>query len=169
MLLGEMATSRGPNKAGNSSSKFTASRREKYLAILRDTGEPATARDEVGICYGTIVEHRRKTPGFRDDEEESLRQYRATIGKEIHRRAIEGVDEPVFYLGEVAGYVRKYSDRLLIEHAKRHVPEYREKIKIDQTGTLTVGMADLGSLSEESRNDLRRILEREKVNGGEEE
>lgn len=160
---------RGTNRPGTSGGIFTEAKRKTYLDVLRETGEAALARDEVGVCHTTVANARRKVADFRPLEEESLRQYRAKIGAEIHRRGITGVKEPVYHLGKVVGWILKYSDRLLIEHARRHVEEYREKIKVDQTttGTLAVGLADLKALSPESREDLRRILERE--GGGEEE
>lgn len=33
--------------------------------------------------------------------------------QEAHRRAVDGIDEPVFYKGDECGHIRRYSDRLL--------------------------------------------------------
>ncbi|MDD5338467.1 MAG: hypothetical protein PHG35_03525 [Dehalococcoidales bacterium] len=50
---------------------------------------------------------------------------------EAHRRAYTGVDEPVYYKGQVCGVVRKYSDTLLIVLLKANDPEkYRERAEI---------------------------------------
>jgi len=58
---------------------------------------------------------------------------------EMHRRAIEGTEEPVFHQGEQCGTVRKYSDTLAIFLAKAHDPEkYRENSKIELAGHLAV-------------------------------
>ncbi len=47
---------------------------------------------------------------------------------EARRRAVEGIEEPVFYKGEVCGTIRKYSDTLLIFLLKGVRPEkYRER------------------------------------------
>lgn len=52
------------------------------------------------------------------------------IEAEIRRRAIEGVDEPVFQGGRLVGTVRKFSDTLLIFMAKGAMPEkYRERFE----------------------------------------
>ena len=52
---------------------------------------------------------------------------------EARRRAAIGVDEPVFYKGEVVGHIRKYSDTLLMFLLKAHWPEkFRENVSIDQ-------------------------------------
>ncbi|WP_254240927.1 terminase [Achromobacter insolitus] len=60
----------------------------------------------------------------------------ATLGleDEARRRAQEGVDEPVFYLGSQCGTVRKYSDTLLIFLLKAHDHKYREKTGLELTG-----------------------------------
>jgi hypothetical protein len=50
---------------------------------------------------------------------------------EARRRATEGVEEPVYYKGEVVGTIQKYSDTLLIFLLKGALPEiYRERYEI---------------------------------------
>ncbi len=54
---------------------------------------------------------------------------------EARRRAVEGVDEPVFYHGEVCGTIRKYSDTLLIFLLKGARPDkFRDNATIRHTG-----------------------------------
>ncbi len=54
---------------------------------------------------------------------------------EARRRAVEGVNEPVFYHGEVCGTVRKYSDTLLIFLLKGARPDkFRDNATIRHTG-----------------------------------
>jgi hypothetical protein len=55
--------------------------------------------------------------------------------QEADRRAIEGVDEPVFHKGTVVGHIRKYSDTLLIFRLKALAPaKYRETIRQEHSG-----------------------------------
>lgn len=57
------------------------------------------------------------------------------VRAEIHRRAVEGWDEPVFYKGRATGSIRKFSDTLLIFRAKALMPdEYRERQAIEHSG-----------------------------------
>ena len=96
-------------------------------------------------------------------EQEAMRLYRAKLAKELDRRGFRGFEEPIYWQGEVVGYVRKYDSKLALAHIRRHDPRYRENVKIDQTTVAaTLPLEDLGKLSKESREDLRRILEREK-------
>lgn len=49
---------------------------------------------------------------------------------EVHRRAVEGWDEPVYQGGKRVGTIRKYSDRLLELRVKALRPDkYRERIE----------------------------------------
>ena len=51
------------------------------------------------------------------------------LDAEINRRAIEGVDHPVIYKGEITTTYKEYSDNLLMFRAKRLDPEYRDNPK----------------------------------------
>ncbi len=60
---------------------------------------------------------------------------------EARRRAVDGVEESVFYQGEQVSTVRRYSDTLLIFMLKARRPEtYRERSDINSTiqGGITV-------------------------------
>lgn len=48
------------------------------------------------------------------------------IEAEIIRRGVKGYKEPIIYQGQVTGYVRRYSDNLLMFLAKRRDPLYRD-------------------------------------------
>ena len=134
-----------------------------YLNVLEETGEHVIARREVGVSHATVNAARKKDKDFFEAEAEALRVYRAKLAMEINRRGFKGWDEPVYYLGKEVGYVRKYSDRLAELHIKRHCPEYRDRVQVDQTNVnADLPMKDLSKLSKESRADLRKILQRER-------
>lgn len=44
-----------------------------------------------------------------------------------YTRAVEGVQEPVYQRGELAGYITKYSDPLLIKMMQARIPAYAHK------------------------------------------
>ena len=83
---------------------------------------------------------------------------------------MEGVERPVTVAGKKE-VVREYSDRLLIELAKAHIPEYRPSFRVDQTtehaGSLAPE-ADLRKLSPRGQDLLRQLLEIEIVDDEEE-
>lgn len=80
--------------------------------------------------------HRTSWYGLRDRDETFAAAWAAAaaqgevvrndvIRDEIRRRAIDGVDEPVYYQGNVVGHVRRYSDTVLLAMANAHLPDYR--------------------------------------------
>lgn len=152
---------RGKQKAGTLGTNFTEERRQRYLDELQEHGEPALARREVGITAEAVRQHRKKTKGFAEAEEEAMRVYRAGLALEIHRRGVEGVQEPIYWQGMVVGWVTKYSDRLLELHAKRHIPEYRDKFTVTNEHSGTIGLlSDLSGLPADVRRDLKKVLKK---------
>lgn len=150
-----------PNRPGVITRQFTRERKEAYLEELARTGEIQRSCDFVGVSRGSLNAHRSKDEWLREQELVALERYRAVVHTEIHRRAIEGVDEPVYHGSQLVGYKRRYSDQLLLAHAKRHSPsEYGDRLKVDQTTRTEDHLGtELGKLSPESRELLRRILE----------
>lgn len=55
----------------------------------------------------------------------SLR-YQETLDVEIDRRAVDGIDKPVYYKGEKVDTVKEYSDNLLMFLRKKLDPSYRD-------------------------------------------
>ncbi len=57
------------------------------------------------------------------------------LEEEARRRAVEGVDEPVFYKGKKCGAIRRYSDSLLIFLLKGVRPEkFKERSSTELSG-----------------------------------
>lgn len=156
---------RGATSPGVLGTRFDAKRKAVYLRELERTGEAAEARRIAGgVSSQTVSRHRKSDADFAAAEVESMERYAAGLGMEIHRRGYVGVEEPVFYKGEKVATVTRYSDALALAHARRHIPEYRDKVTVDQTtrleGSPLAALAgDLASLQPESRDLLRKILE----------
>ncbi len=113
--------------------KFTEDRWEIFLQAFAKTGLVNKSAWAADVVPSTITQTRKKHPEFEEMFQLALSDYRESIEQEIHRRAIEGWDEPVYQKGELVGTVRRYSDRMLELKAKRHIAEYRDKVTVDQT------------------------------------
>jgi hypothetical protein len=121
--------------------KFTKKKRERFLELLRETGLVAKSAAAVGIAKVTIDRYRKKDKEFGEAVVQAIEEYRDKLEAELTRRAVEGVETPVFGnlgpglgTGEV-GHVRKYSDKLLLELVKKHIPGFRDKIEVDANVT----------------------------------
>lgn len=111
---------------------------DAFIAAYVEKGTIKAACDHAGINRSTFYDWQEKdeTFSFRFKQAETL--YNETLRDEIHRRAIEGWEEPLASAGKLLGTVRKFSDTLLIFHAKMRMPEYREKTQVEVTGKVDV-------------------------------
>ena len=107
--------------------------KQLFLDTLRGTGNVRLSARNANVTRQVVYRARDRSAKFRADWDEALEEARELLEAEARRRAAIGVDEPVFYKGEVVGHIRKYSDTLLMFLLKAHWPEkFRENVSIDQ-------------------------------------
>ena len=149
---------------------LTAARKQRFLEELASHGIVARAAraaspNSVGFCVSTFRDARNRDPDFAAEWDEAMDQARGAVEAELHRRAVEGWEEPIYggkFKERVVGTTRKYSDRLLELRAKALLPEYREHRKVEMAGGLemrkkpTIG---LDRLPRQLRSQVRALLE----------
>lgn len=96
---------------------------DEFLAAVETTGSVTAACKLVGLGRRTVYEWKEADPVFAARMEAAQDRGTDALEDEAVRRAVEGVDEPVFYQGAVAGYVRRYSDTLLMFTLKGRRPD----------------------------------------------
>ena len=115
--------------------KFGDEGKAKFLEVYAETGLFTYAAGCAGVSYKCVQEHLKKDPIFGEAFELAKKAYGDLLQKEIHRRAVEGVESPIINYRDncvVPGVKeRKFSDKLLELHVKRHVPEYRDRLAIE--------------------------------------
>lgn len=123
-----------------------------YLAHIRATGRKAQAAEKIGLTGQTVVAFAKLSPEFAAKLEHALALYYERLEEEIDRRGREGYEEEVFDKdGNQSGVRTRYSDRLLLEHARRHIAEYKEKVQNDVNlsgGVLVIGSGEKKTPSE---------------------
>lgn len=87
-----------------------------------------------GVSRQAVYQWLEKDEDFAFAFNQAKEEAKDTIRAEIYRRGIEGWDEDVYQLAKFAGTVRKYSDTLLIFHAKALMSEYRDKQQVEHSG-----------------------------------
>jgi hypothetical protein len=106
---------------------------EKEAAFLETLAESAnvTKSCEInGIARRSAYEWREKDPDFAKRWDEAINLGVDALEDEAVRRGRDGVDEPVFYQGQVCGMIRRYSDTMLIVSLKARRPEkYSERFQ----------------------------------------
>jgi hypothetical protein len=98
-----------------------------FIEALCRYGVVQYACDAVGIHRSTAYELRKDDEAFQRAWDEACQVAADALEQEAWRRAVEGVDEPVFQGGERVGSVRRYSDTLLMFLLRARRPEtFRE-------------------------------------------
>lgn len=112
--------------------KLTQKKKGEFLEVLADTANVSRAAKAVGISRRHAYTVRSENLDFATAWDEAVNIAIDTLEQEARRRAYQGVDEPVFYQGNEVGYVRKYSDTLLMFLLKGNRPE-KYKDRMDMT------------------------------------
>jgi hypothetical protein len=84
-----------------------------YLGFLRACPAPRMAREAAGVSSGSVANWRRQIEGFAALEREAVQDAKDTLLASAYNRAVHGVLKPVFQLGNLVGYEREYSDKLM--------------------------------------------------------
>lgn len=134
-------------------------------AHLAETGVKYKSCEAGGFRYETVRQaiHKETAAGNGEWQELwdlSLEHFRESLIKEARSRAVDGWKEPLFYKGELQGYVRKKSDRLLELLMRGHIPEvYRDNVNVSGGLDLTGGGLDIFSeLSLDAKKRIRDIM-----------
>lgn len=110
---------------------FTPERKEMFLKQVSLCGQIVASCRAIGVAPATVKNHRAADNVFDQRVKDAVDLYRDWIDAEIRRRGFEGVEKPVFYQGQVVGWIKEFSDQLALAHAKAHDPRYRERSQLD--------------------------------------
>jgi hypothetical protein len=138
---------------------------ERFLGCVAETANIKAACKLVKVGRRTVYHRKKADPVFAQDLAEALEDAADRLEREAWRRAVEGVERPVFGSGgkgvgtvEV-GTVREYSDTLLIFLLKAHRPEkFRDRHEVRHAGRVETGDKwDLTKLSDEQLVQLEEL------------
>lgn len=120
--VGKKLGSTTPNMALDSIRKdiFLAELRRHGIVVAAARAASPHAADSAASSFYNL---RRMDPEFAAAWADALQEACGSVEMEIHRRAVEGWEEPVYQKGELVGTVTKYSDRLLELRARGLMPE----------------------------------------------
>jgi hypothetical protein len=118
----------------NSTPKKGLSKKAKQRLFLEAYAEHANvilSAHAAGVDRTTVYKWLEHDEDFSFAFNQAKEDAKDVLRAEIYRRGKEGWDESVYEAGVLMKTVRKYSDTLLIFHAKMLMPEYRDKQQID--------------------------------------
>lgn len=123
-----------------------------FLATLATTGNVSAAARAAGVSRQAAYHRRSNDRDFRAAWDDALEEGVDALEAEARRRALEGVEEPVFHAGAQCGTVRRFSDALMVVLLRAHRPhKFSEKHRVDVK-------AEVVHRDEEPEGDLDDIL-----------
>jgi len=90
-------------------------RQRKFLAVFSMCGNIAQSCRQLRIGRVMPFDWQKKNPVFKKAFQQAREEAADRLEEEARRRAVDGVTEPVFYLGQQVGEIRKFSDGLLVK------------------------------------------------------
>ncbi len=118
---------------------LAAPERRAFIDALATTGNVIRACEMAGVDRRAVYRLRASDEAFAASWAEAQELGVDALEDEATRRAHEGVDEPVYYQGEVCGHVRRYSDGLLQFLLKARRPErFKDRISNEHSGSMTL-------------------------------
>ena len=102
-----------------SQTQFDLAAQTVFLEALATFGSVRSASRKAGHSHQSAYRMRRSSRPFRRAWDAAMLVAREGAAGELAERALNGVEEPVFYHGEEVGKRRRYSDRLLLAHLGR--------------------------------------------------
>lgn len=140
----------------------------EFLSVLARTANVSAASRSAGITRTRLYERRLKCEAFAAAWQAALEEALDDLEGELRRRAMDGVEKPIFYGGKQCGIQKNYSDNLgmfLLKARRREIfadsargggaPEAppstlaREAL-IDKLGTIRDNLSDVAG--EPARN-----------------
>jgi hypothetical protein len=101
-----------------------------FLRAYEQVGGVQRAAVNCGLSRAIHAKWKRESDEYRAAFNDLKVEVLEELEAEAHRRALHGVDEPVFHQGRICGHIRKYSDTLLIFLLKGNNPKkYRDQFK----------------------------------------
>lgn len=156
--MSENATKPSASERANAIGNRITTTQQKILAEFRVCGILSMACRTAGAGrsthYTAMTNSQAYRVAFGDAQEEAADR----IEQEAYRRAVEGVEEPVFYQGNVCGVIRKYSDQLLVRLLAARKPREYGTHRAEITGK--DGQA-LGAQPNEPEHDWSRLTDDE--------
>ena len=103
-----------PPRMVSSATMVAEKKKYIFLTVLAKTGRVKKAAQAAGYADTTVMNQlRKKDPEFAAAWDAAIEASNDVLEDEAIRRAVDGVEKPITYRGEITGYEKVYSDGLL--------------------------------------------------------
>lgn len=112
-------------------SKLTPKKQAAFLDVLANGGTVKAGAATVGVARQSLYQARGACREFREAWDAAIEEGTEVLEAEAFRRAVTGVERPIYSRGEIVDTVHEYSDTLLIFLLKSRDPKkYRDSLKV---------------------------------------
>lgn len=115
-----------------------ATMKARFLLLYAQTGlvnktcEALVFPDGGHVTRAHIQRWIASDAGFAQRYTDARVSFGESLEQEAHRRAVIGIEKPVYYRGEEVGTVTEFSDQLLVTLLKANLPDkYRERVDLN--------------------------------------
>lgn len=137
--------------------KLRHPKKRAFLAALAECGNITHAAESAKIRRQTVYEWKDADPAFAAAMEVAQETAGDRLEQEARRRAVTGTLKPVFYKGDECGYIREYSDTLLIALLNANKPEkfkFRSSHELTGKGGGPIEVRDYANLNDSELDQL---------------
>lgn len=144
---------------------WTAERKTRFLDHLSVKGNVRAACKRVSMSREAAYRQRRRDPLFARGWAAAMVQARENGAEVLADRAIDGVEEEIYYRGELVGTRRRYDSRLLLAHVARLDKVADERAAVEDAARFDELLALIAGeqVPEDLRGDDLFPLDRESV------
>ena len=108
---------------------------EKFFEVLSETANVTKACEAANVNRISAYDRKRFDKEFHEKWERAYALGYDKLEESAQRRAFEGCTKPVFYKGEICGYILEYSDALTALLLKGRKPEiFRDRTEVTMNG-----------------------------------
>lgn len=138
----------------------TTAAQARFLDAFVECGGNLTAAAEAAeVGRRTVYTWRAADAAFRAALEVAEEEAIERLEREVFRRAIDGVEEPVHYQGRQVSTVRRFSDTLLLALLRRRSLEWRASSGVPTSVSTLNVVTQVNVGAEQAQDRARQILE----------
>lgn len=138
--------------------EITDQKKKAFLAAYAHTGRITRAAEAAQMNWRSHYNWLRDDPVYLAAFAEAQRMSGDFLEEEAIRRAMEGIQKPIFYKGEHVDNETVYSDTLLIVALKGAKPDkYRENATVKHEGEIVLAVEDRTRQANDRIARLRRV------------
>ncbi len=149
--------------------KFTPEKIDEFLEQLGTNGNISLSAKMVGMSRRAIYAFAKRDPSFREAMDNARAEAQDMLYYETWRRAVQGVEETLYYRGKPCGTVTRYSDKLLALLLRRQFgmpfskdDDYQFTNNEDESHSATIvdDNLDLSKLTDEELNTFAHLIDK---------